>query len=123
VNNYELTLIVDPNLSEKDGARLQEELVNLLKSHGAERFYDIRSERRALAYPIRKQREAIYYFITFLGPAALPEKVRQDLMHREEIFRISFFRLPHAPAGIETAAPKSASTPADNSTPNEVNNG
>ncbi|NPV14647.1 30S ribosomal protein S6 [candidate division WOR-3 bacterium] len=122
MNNYELTLIVNPNLSEKDGERLQEELVNLLKNHGAGKFYDIRTERRALAYPVRKHREGIYFFITFLGPADLPEKVRQDLMHREEILRLSFFRLPHPPAGTEPATQPGASAPSEAATPGEVSN-
>lgn len=122
MNNYELTLIVDPNLSEKDLERLREEIVNLIKSHGAETVYGVKTERRAFAYPIRKNREGTYFFIPFRGPATLPEKVRQDLLHREEILRLSFFRLPHPPAAISPAETVAA-PPEENPQPGEVNNG
>lgn len=97
LNNYELTIILDPNFSEKDVSQVTQELTGLLNNLGALVISDIRSERRTFAYPIRKHREGTYLFIRFQGPPALPEKVRKELMHREEILRLAFFRLPPAP--------------------------
>ncbi|MGQ9677781.1 MAG: 30S ribosomal protein S6 [bacterium] len=122
MNNYEMTLIIDPNLSEKDEERLQEEIVNLLKNHGVNKFYELRSERRAFAFPIRKHREGTYFFFSFLGPTEVPEKIRRDLMHREEILRLAFFRLPHPPAGTESSNPETPSSSPKNPNPSEVTN-
>lgn len=123
MNNYELTLIVDPNLSEKDGERLQEELITLLKTHGVEKFYGIRTERRAFAFPIRKHREGTYFFISFLGPAEVPEKIRRDLMHRDEILRLAFFRLPYPPACAEPLTPQTPSVSPEDANSSEATNG
>ncbi|MEO0071372.1 MAG: 30S ribosomal protein S6 [candidate division WOR-3 bacterium] len=101
MNNYEMTIIFDPNFSEKDVARVTQELTGLLTNLGAPVISEIRSERRTFAYPIRKHKEGTYLFIRFQGPPALPEKVRQELMHREEILRLAFFRLPPTPPPTE----------------------
>ncbi len=110
LKNYELTLIIDPNNNEKDIQRLQEELSNLLKTHGAATIWDIRAERRTFAYPIRKHREGTYLFIRFQAPPDLPEKVRQDLRHREEIMRLAFFALPHTPATASSVSTVNGTT-------------
>ncbi len=114
MKNYELTLIIDPDHNEKDIQRLQEELTNLLKTHGAETIWEVRAERRAFAYPIRKHREGTYLFIRFQAPPQLPEKVRQDLKHREEILRLAFFVMPHPPT---TASAATGSTAPSATTP------
>ncbi|MGQ9708537.1 MAG: hypothetical protein ACUVUR_06655, partial [bacterium] len=35
-----------------------------------------------------------YLFIDFQAPPSVPEQLRRDLLHREEILRLAFFRLP-----------------------------
>lgn len=97
-----MTIILNPNLTERDVAQVTQELTGLVTKLGAPVIFDIRTERRAFAYPVRKQREGTYLFIRFQGPPALPEKVRQELMHREEIIRLALFRLPATPP--QTAA-------------------
>jgi small subunit ribosomal protein S6 len=107
LNNYELTVILNPNLSEGDVEKIGRELSALLTSHGATTIFNIRTERRALAYSIRKYREGTYLFIDFQAPPTLPEKVRRDLLHREEILRLAFFRLPE----LKTNETQAASVP------------
>lgn len=112
MNNYELTVIIDGNLNEEMVTKIRQELVEMLTGYGGT-VKETKMERRAFAYPIRKQREGTYLFINFLGPSTTPENIRRDLLHREEMLRISIFRLPdekNVPlAGEETPAPTSSS--------------
>lgn len=110
MNHYELAAIVDGNLNEESVIRIRQELEQLLKNHGGS-VLDVRTERRAFAYPIRKQREGTYIFINFQSPPTTPENIRRDLLHREELLRLAIFRLPKRkitePAGNEAPTPTS----------------
>lgn len=109
MNHYELTVILDPNLSEGDVDKISTELSGLLSNSGATNIMSVKTERRAFAYPIRKHREGTYIFIGFNAPVTVPEKIRRELLHREEILRLAFFRLPEkkmdAPQTPTTSAP------------------
>ncbi len=94
LNNYELAAILDPNLAEGDVEKISTELSSLLTNSGATNILNIKTERRTFAYPIRKHREGTYLFIDFQAPSTVPEKMRRELLHREEILRLAFFRLP-----------------------------
>lgn len=96
MNPYELAAILDPNISEGDIEKIIVELTNRLTTSGATNILDVKTERRAFAYPIRKHREGTYLFIYFQAPTTVPEKIRRELLHREEILRLAFFRLPEA---------------------------
>ncbi|MGQ9708707.1 MAG: 30S ribosomal protein S6, partial [bacterium] len=60
MNNYELAVILNPSLSEGDVEKVGREISGLLTSHGAATILNLKVERRAFAYPIRKQREGTY---------------------------------------------------------------
>ncbi len=105
-----MAIILEPNLSENDVARVTDELTNLITKLGAARILDIRTERRAFAYPIKKHREGTYIFIHFQGPSQLPIKTREELKHREEILRLAFFRLPTLSTTVETTNSSSEPT-------------
>jgi len=107
LNHYELALILNPTLSDKDVQKTAEEMRTMLTGLGAAEVEPERVERRALAYPIRKQHEAAYLLIGFTGPSAIPARVRAELKHREEILRLGFARVPRPPS----AAPAAPSTP------------
>lgn len=96
MNRYELAAILNPDLPEKDVAKLVQELKELLTANGAAEFKPERVERRALAYLTGKHREGFYVFLDFLGPPALPAAVRTELKHRQEVLRLAFLRLPEA---------------------------
>ncbi|MGB9742535.1 MAG: 30S ribosomal protein S6 [candidate division WOR-3 bacterium] len=108
MNNYELAVIIDGNLNEEGVTKIRQELVEMLTGYGAA-VTETKIERRAFAYPIRKQREGTYLFINFQAPPTTPERIRRDLLHREEMLRIAIFRLPErkttSTAGNESAAP------------------
>lgn len=98
MNHYELAAIVDGNLNEEAVAKIRQELEQLLRNYGGT-ILDTRTERRAFAYPIRKQREGTYIFINFESPPTTPENLRRDLLHREELLRLAIFRMPKRKAG------------------------
>jgi ribosomal protein S6 len=112
LNHYELALLLRPDLAEKDVLKTTQEMKDLLTRLGASAIVSDRTERRALAYPVRKQTEATYIYIVCTGPADIPARVREELKHREEILRMGFTRLPQLPA----PSPEPASTPAPEAT-------
>jgi small subunit ribosomal protein S6 len=111
LNNYELAMIVSPDLAEKDVQKLAQDSKELLAASGATAVSDEQVERRALAYPIEKHNEANYMYINFSGPPTTPEKFRYEMRHREGLMRMAFVCRPVAkpPADVaETAAPQPA---------------
>ncbi|MEO0085418.1 MAG: 30S ribosomal protein S6 [candidate division WOR-3 bacterium] len=94
MNKYELAAILNPDLSEKDVAKLVQELKDLLTAAGATELMPERIERRALAYLTKKFREGYYVFLDFTGPASLPAAMQTELKHRQEVLRLAFLRLP-----------------------------
>lgn len=113
MSNYELTLILNPSLSDSELQKLSAELRNILTQVGATDVGPARSERRVLAYPIRKQKEAIYLYINLAGPTSIPDSIQTELKHRDEILRLQFIRTHSAfsPSAPGKESPVSATTP------------
>jgi small subunit ribosomal protein S6 len=105
LNNYELAMIVSPDLAEKDVQKLAQDSKELLAASGATAVSDEQIERRALAYPIKKHNEANYVYVSFSGPPTIPEKFRYEMRHREGLMRMAFVckPVPKPPAEAETA--------------------
>lgn len=117
--SYEAALILNPNLSDKDVQKIAQEAKDLMVKLGAAAVSDERVERRALAYPVKKQGEGIYVFIYFTGPSTVPDRVRFELRHREGVMRMAFVRAPipapepiAAPAAVPAAEPPAPVEPA-----------
>jgi len=106
LNNYELAMIVNPDLSEKDVQKLAQDSKELLAASGATAVSDEQTERRTLAYPIKKHNEANYVYINFSGPPTIPEKFRFEMRHREGLMRMAFVckPVPKPPAEADVAA-------------------
>ncbi len=70
---YELTYIIDPNLTEADINKLKEEISNFII--GAEGIiHDQKEERRKLAYPIKNFNQGFYVSLEFtLDPEKMPD--------------------------------------------------
>ncbi len=105
MSNYELAMIVSPDLSEKDVQKLAQDSKALLAASGATTILDEQIERRALAYPIKKHNEANYVYIDFSGPPTVPEKFRYEMRHREGLMRMAFVCKPAPKPVVEVAAP------------------
>lgn len=122
MNKYELAAILNPDLSEKDIAKLVQELKDLLTAAGATEFKPERVERRALAYLTKKFREGYYVFLDFTGPTSLPAAMQAELKHRQEVLRLAFLRLPEVEPVPEEPAVAVEPPPAAEPTP-EVSGG
>lgn len=110
MHHYELTLILRPELVDKDVTRIVQEMERILTDMGAT-VVSTRPERHGLARPIRKQVEAIYLFVTMTGPTDIPARIRAELKHRDDIMRLGIARLPEipkSPATPETPFPAEA---------------
>ncbi len=108
MNSYEIAMIVDPNMPEKDVQQLARETRDLLVRNGAGAVADERIERRALGYPIKRHAEANYIFIAFTGPTTIPDKVRLEMKHREGLLRMAFIAKPLStePSAEPSAVPE-----------------
>ncbi|UCG43841.1 MAG: 30S ribosomal protein S6 [candidate division WOR-3 bacterium] len=116
MNHYETAMLLSPALSDKDVSKFVQEARELLTRHGASELAPEKTERRSLAYPVKKHTEGTYVFISFDGPASLPAEMRTELRHRDELLRLAFIRKPEralqAEADAEARAAKAASSPA-----------
>ncbi len=92
MSHYEMAVLLSPDLSDKNVQKFAEEARKLLEKHGAIEIGDEKIERRSLAYPLKKKTEGFYIFTSFVGPATIPEAVRTELLHREDLLRLAFIR-------------------------------
>jgi len=66
MNKYEAMFIVKPGLSEEESKTVYATIKDVIaKNGGTVLFADIWSERRRLAYIIKKQQEGVYYLVKF----------------------------------------------------------
>lgn len=93
MHEYELALIVRPNVDEEGQQALIERLSALLTADGGE-VTNVQSwGRRQLAYPINKVNEGFYYFVQgHFASTALPE-VERAIRLSEDILRHMFVRM------------------------------
>jgi small subunit ribosomal protein S6 len=86
VTEYEILLLLDPELADEKQSELVERLRTLIeKSGGTLERHDVWGRRR-LAYPIDKKHEGVYHLVSFTSsPEALDElsrvlKIDDDVM-------------------------------------------
>jgi small subunit ribosomal protein S6 len=85
--DYEIALIIRPEVEEEGQQALIEQLSELLTSDGGQ-VTEIESwGRRRLAFPIRKTQEGFYYFVQGqFSPSVLPE-LERTIKLNEDILR------------------------------------
>lgn len=91
---YETAFLLDPNLNDKDVEKFTQEVRAVIEKLGATEIAEPRVERRALAYPIKKHKEGYFVFLGFTGPATLPEELRVEFRHREDLLRHTVVNRP-----------------------------
>ena len=85
--NYEVALIIRPEIEEEAQTALIERLGELLTSEGGE-VADVETwGRRRLAYPIRKIQEGYYYFIQGQFSASVLPELERTIKLNEDILR------------------------------------
>jgi small subunit ribosomal protein S6 len=112
LNHYETAMLLSPALSDKDVNKFVQEARGLLTKHGAAELAPEKTERRPLAYPVKKHTEGTYVFISFDGPPSLPAEMKVELRHRDELLRLAFIRKPERALKAEAdAQARAAVTP------------
>jgi small subunit ribosomal protein S6 len=85
--DYELALIIRPEVEEEGQQSLIERLSEILTSGGGQ-VTDVESwGRRRLAYPIRKTQEGFYYFIQGQFSASVLPELERAIKLNEDILR------------------------------------
>ena len=97
-NKYELGVIVRADLDEEALHAEMERVRNLLDRFGATIEKEDKWGRRKLAYPIAKQAEGVYTFITYTAPSTTPYEVESRLRLMENVLRFLTINLNEAEA-------------------------
>ncbi len=87
MREYELTLIVQPEITDEGIAGVCERLDGILEKHGSHRlFYDDMGKRR-LSYPIRKFQKGHYLTLFFLDEGRAVSELERSLKLDDSILR------------------------------------
>ncbi len=87
MKNYELTVLYHPDL-EMNLAPALEKVASLIEANGGKiDKQSVNDGKKRLAYPIKKQDFAIYYYYNVALPADAPGKISQALNINDEVLR------------------------------------
>jgi small subunit ribosomal protein S6 len=100
LNHYEAIYILDPKLEDDQLTAVKTDLRSKLESAGGQEIVELKCERRAMTFPIRKQTEGYYLIYRYQGPADSVGKLRVELKHTEQILRMSYLRIPESAAKL-----------------------
>lgn len=93
MRNYEVALVVHPEVDEEAFNALMEKIQGWITSAGGKIGQIENWGRRRLAYLIRKQREGQYVFIQAQMAAAASGEVERNLRLTEQVMRFLITRL------------------------------
>jgi len=93
INEYELTFIVRPDLSEDVHTRTLEKFSEVIERYGGKLFINDSWGRLKLAYPIQKHTHGFYIYLNYAGPAALPQELERLIRLDDNIIRFLTVRL------------------------------
>ena len=93
MRQYELMMILDPEMDERNlGPTVEKMLGVVAKDGGSIYSMDIWGRRR-LAYEIRKQAEGIYAVVTLSAESATAQELDRQLGLNEQVLRTKLLRL------------------------------
>ncbi|MFA5114907.1 MAG: 30S ribosomal protein S6 [Candidatus Omnitrophota bacterium] len=89
MNKYEAMFIIKPDLSEDERKALFGQIDDILaKNNGKVTQANVWSEKKKLAFPIRKYHEGVYYLMNFtIAPDAIT-KINYAFKLNEDILRV-----------------------------------
>ncbi|HWL60555.1 MAG TPA: 30S ribosomal protein S6 [Microbacteriaceae bacterium] len=119
-HQYELMVILDPELDERTVAPSLDKFLNVIRADGGSvDNVDIWGRRR-LAYPINKKSEGIYAVIDFTATSEATVELDRQLGLNEAVMRTKVLRkehavavASHAKATVARRAARAAAKPAD----------
>lgn len=101
MREYELTFIVQPEISEEGSATILAKLDGLLESGGATRLLLDDQGKRKLAYPIQKFQKGHYYLLSFLDEGKVVSELERTLRLEESVLRFLSVRTEDDVTDIE----------------------
>jgi len=84
---YDIVMLVTPDLSEEEAARITGDFRKLLVDGGAELVRDEPWGRRRLAFPILRKREAYYHLFQVRALPALVTEVERRMKLSDQVLR------------------------------------
>ncbi|MFC6356279.1 30S ribosomal protein S6 [Luethyella okanaganae] len=104
MHQYELMVILDPEIDERAVAPSLDKFLNVVRSDGGTvDKVDIWGRRR-LAYEINKKTEGIYAVVNFTAEAATTTELDRQLKLSEAVMRTKVLRAEEAIAQVAAAA-------------------
>ena len=104
MHQYELMVILDPEIDERTVAPSLDKFLNVIRNDGGTiENVDIWGKRR-LAYEINKKSEGIYAFVNFTSSADATVELDRQLKLSEAVMRTKVLRAEEAIAMVAAAA-------------------
>lgn len=94
MNQYEAMFIMKPDLSEEERKTLFAQMAELIaKYKGEVTAASVWAEKRKLFFPLKKQKEGLYYLMNFLLPGGGIAELRHAYTLNENILRVLITRV------------------------------
>lgn len=90
---YEGMFLLDTGKMAGDLNKAAETLVQIVTKHGGEIIVHRVWDERRLAYPVKKQRKALYYLISFKATGSAVTPIEADLKLQEFVIRSMFLAI------------------------------
>jgi small subunit ribosomal protein S6 len=117
VNEYEILLLLDPDLPEERQTEVVGRVQSLIEQGGGTVERHDAWGRRRLAYPIRKKEEGVYHLVSFSAEAETLDELSRVLKIDDDVLRhMATRRLeggPSEPVAVGAAIGDDDATPAD----------
>jgi len=94
LRTYEGMFLLDSAQAVKDWEATVGVVTGILERYGAQLALNGKWDERKLAYPVKKQKRGTYYLAYFNAPTDSIQKMRDDLLLREEVLRFLILAMP-----------------------------
>ena len=117
MNEYEILLLLDPDLPEDKQGEVVERVRTLIEQGGGTVERHDPWGRRRLAYPIQKKEEGVYHLVSFTSEAETLDELSRVLKIDDDVLRHMATRRPQGgpaePVAVGAAIGDDDATPAD----------
>ncbi|NYJ68361.1 small subunit ribosomal protein S6 [Pseudoclavibacter chungangensis] len=111
MHQYELMVILDPEIDERTVAPSLDKFLNVIRNDGGTIDNTNIWGRRRLAYEINKKAEGIYAVVNFTSTADSANELNRQLKLSEAVMRTKVLRAEEAIARVEAEAARKAARP------------
>jgi ribosomal protein S6 len=112
MRNYDLTLLLTPEIETEKANAIFQELISFLQQEGAILDKNSTPSKINLAYPIKKKKEAYLAWVSFLGKPESLKKIKEKLDFEEKVLRFLLVqKVPKKKKVVRTILKKETSKP------------